>query len=49
MRLLLMLRRIVLDIEDRLKLVTKTHGAPSNLGLFRYDGNVIGGALIGGG
>lgn len=36
-----------MDIEDRLKLFTKKHRAPSNFGMFLYDGNVIGGALIG--
>lgn len=39
--------RIVLDIEDRLKLLQKKHGAPSNLGFFPYDGNVVGGVLLG--
>ena len=38
---------IILEFADRLKLVAKKHRAPSNLGVFQYDGNVIGGALIG--
>ena len=36
-----------MDIEDRLKLMRKKHRAPSNLGIFPYDGNVLGGGLIG--
>lgn len=39
--------RIIMDVEDRLKLVRKKHRAPSNLGIFPYDGNALGGALIG--
>lgn len=38
---------IIMDIEDRLKLMRKKHRAPSNLGLFRYDGNCVGGSMIG--
>ena len=41
--------RIILDIEDRLKLLPKKHSAPSNLGFFDYDGNVVGGLLLGAG
>lgn len=44
---LLRLGSIIMDIEDRLKLMPKKPRAPSNLGVFPYDGNVIGGALIG--
>lgn len=36
-----------MDIEDRLKLMPKKPRAASNLGIFPYDGNVLGGALIG--
>jgi uncharacterized membrane protein YedE/YeeE len=36
-----------MDIEDRLKLMPKKPRAASNLGIFPYDGNVLGGSLIG--
>lgn len=36
-----------MDVEDRLKLMPKKPRAASNLGIFQYDGNVLGGALIG--
>ena len=36
-----------MDVEDRLKLMRKKHRAPSNLGIFEYDGNILGGSLIG--
>ena len=38
-----------MDVEDPLKLMRKKHRAPSNLGLFEYDGNILGGSLIGAG
>ena len=36
-----------MDIEDRLKLMPKKPRGASNLGIFPYDGNVLGGSLIG--
>lgn len=38
---------IIMDIEDRLKIMRKQHRPPTNLGFFPYDGNVLGGSLIG--
>lgn len=36
-----------MDVEHRLKLIPKKHREPSSLGIFSYDGNVLGGTLIG--
>jgi uncharacterized membrane protein YedE/YeeE len=36
-----------MDIIDRLGIMKKKHSAPSELGLFPYDGNLLGGVLLG--
>ena len=38
---------IILETASRLGLYTKTHPSPRTLGFFPYDGNLLGGALIG--
>ncbi|KAK3686492.1 hypothetical protein LTR37_019777 [Vermiconidia calcicola] len=38
---------IVFDVLDRLKLAEKKPRAPSNLGYLPYDGNILGGILLG--
>lgn len=44
---LICVHSIVLDIAHRWELVKKQHRPPSTLGLFAYDGNALGGALVG--
>ena len=36
-----------MDLVDRLGIMKRKQSAPSNLGLFAYDGNLIGGLLLG--